>query len=70
MTVLGSVMPVVPVITVSSSSGTMTCVYDGVSYSLVNGDNRIPAMSIQAGESMLIFSGHGTVSIDFREGSL
>lgn len=71
VTVLGSVMPVVPVLTVESVDGDgMTCVYDGVSYHLSDGDNRIPAMSIQAGEIAIVFTGHGTVSIDFREGSL
>lgn len=71
VTVVGSLMPVVPTITVASEDGTgMTVTYAGRTYQLVDGDNRIPAMTIQADDYDMRFVGTGTVTIYFREGSL
>jgi hypothetical protein len=71
ITIIGSAMPVVPVLTVDSENHDgMTVLYGGHTYQLVDGDNRIPAMSIGPGEHMMTFTGVGTVSIYFREGSL
>jgi hypothetical protein len=71
ITIIGSAMPVVPVLTVDSENGDgMTVLYGGHTYQLVDGDNRIPAMSIGPGEHTMTFTGVGTVSIYFREGSL
>lgn len=71
VTVVGSLMPVVPTITVVSEDGTgMTVTYAGRTYQLVDGDNRIPAMTIQADDYDMVFRGTGTVTIYFREGSL
>jgi hypothetical protein len=64
-------MPVVPIITVHSENGNgMRVTFAGVTYNLVDGANRIPAMTIQSGEYDLIFDGFGFVSIYYREGSL
>ena len=71
VTVVGSLMPVVPTITVHSEDSTgMTVTYAGRTYSLTDGDNRIPAMTIQADDYDMLFVGTGTVTIYFREGSL
>lgn len=71
ITVIGSQMPVVPIITVHSENGNgMRVAFAGVTYNLVDGANRIPAMTIQSGEYDLIFDGFGFVSIYYREGSL
>lgn len=69
--IIGSEMPVVPTITVLSENGDgMTVVFNGTTYQLVDGDNRVPAMTVQGGEYDLTFSGEGLVTIYFREGSL
>lgn len=69
--IIGSEMPVVPTITVNSENGDgMKVTYNGVTYQLVDGDNRIPAMTLQAGDYPMTFEGVGLVSIYFREGSL
>ena len=69
--IIGSEMPVVPTITVNSENGDgMKVTYNGVTYQLVDGDNRIPAMTLQAGDHPMTFEGVGLVSIYFREGSL
>lgn len=71
ITIIGSAMPVVPTITVNSENGDgMTMTYMGQTYQLVDGDNRIPAMTIQADDYDMTFTGYGFVSIYFREGSL
>ena len=71
ITIIGSAMPVVPVLTVDSENHDgMSVLYGGHTYQLVDGDNRIPAMSIGPGEHTMTFTGVGTVSIYFREGSL
>lgn len=71
ITIIGSAMPVVPTITVNSENGDgMTVTYMGQTYQLVDGDNRIPAMTIQADDYDMTFTGYGFVSIYFREGSL
>jgi hypothetical protein len=71
ITIVGSQMPVVPVITVHSENGDgMQVTYAGTTYQLVDGDNRIPAMTIQADDYDMSFTGIGFVTIYFREGSL
>jgi hypothetical protein len=71
ITIIGSAMPVVPVLTVDSENGDrMTVSYGGVTYQLADGDNRIPAMSIGPGDHVMTFTGVGLVTIYFREGSL
>lgn len=70
-TVVGSRKSVVPVFTVSIEEGEgMTVKYQGTTYNLQNGVNRVVNIVIKEGESQLIFTGFGTVSIEFRGGSL
>lgn len=68
-TVIGSRKSVVPVFTVNSDEG-MSVTYQGSTYNLQNGVNRVVNIVIKQGESQLIFMGSGTVSIEFRGGSL
>lgn len=71
LTIIGSAMPVVPVITIQSENGNgMDLVYNGDTYHLLEGNNRIVTMTLTAGEHRLTFNGTGVVSISFREGSL
>jgi hypothetical protein len=71
ITVIGSQMPVVPTIRVVSENGDgMRVTFNGVTYQLVDGSNRIPAMTIEGHEYDLVFDGLGFVSIYYREGSL
>lgn len=58
---------VIPVILVSAD---MTVTYKGVAYELSKGMNKIYDLALPEGENELIFSGNGTVSIDYRGGSL
>ena len=60
-------MKVVPVITVSSA---MDVVFNGVTYGLSEGDNRVLNIILSEGENKLTFNGTGTVTIKFRGGSL
>jgi hypothetical protein len=48
----------------------MRVTFNGVTYQLVDGSNRIPAMTIEGHEYDLVFDGLGFVSIYYREGSL
>ena len=71
ITIVGSSMPVVPAITVASEDESgLDLVYNGETYHLSDGVNRIVTMTLTAGEHQLTFIGIGLVSIDFREGSL
>lgn len=66
-TVVGSRMPVTPVIEVSSN---MTLTYGGTTYQLSTGRNRIAGMVLADQEYTFTFTGNGSVSIDFEIGSL
>lgn len=67
VTVIGSRMPVAPVLKVSSD---MTVLYNGVSYQLTTGSNRIVGMVLVDEEYEMTFTGNGTVTIQFEVGSL
>lgn len=67
LTVAGSARPVVPTITASAA---MTVTFDGVTYNLAAGANRIPQIRIGEDEQVITFTGTGTVSVDFRGGWL
>lgn len=58
---------VVPTITVSAP---MTVTYQGTVYNLSAGDNILYQIALGAGENTLIFTGTGTVSVDYQGGSL
>lgn len=58
---------VVPKITCSAA---MSVSYQGKSYTLVAGENKVTDLFLGPGENVLTFSGSGTVSIDYRGGEL
>lgn len=66
-TVYGSRMPVTPVIEVSSN---MSVLFNGTTYQLTTGRNRIAGMVLVDQEYEMTFTGNGTVSIEFEIGSL
>lgn len=57
----------VPVISVT---GTVSVTYDGITTALPEGKNKILSITIREGENTLIFTGKGTVTIEYRGGSL
>lgn len=63
----GRAMMVVPVFDCSSA---MTVTYDGIIYDLPKGKSRTPDLLLKTGDNKLTFKGNGTVSIDYRGGSL
>lgn len=65
----GRRMEVVPTFIVTAISGQgLSVTWDGVTYQLSLGDNIIPAIDLPEGDNELIFTGNGTVSIDYRGG--
>lgn len=70
-TVYGSRKTVIPVFVVDSSDDTgMQVIFENVTYNLQDGNNRVLNIRIKDGENDLTFLGNGTVSIDYRGGSL
>lgn len=67
VTVVGSKMPVTPIIKASSA---MTLTFNGTTYQLSAGNNRIPSIVLSDQEYEMAFVGNGTVSIQFEIGSL
>ena len=64
-------MLTVPVITVSSMTAALSLSAKGKSYSLKVGRNRFPQLLVAGPEDVeLTFSGSGTLSVDYRGGSL
>lgn len=66
-TIVGSKMPVTPVIEVSSN---MSLLFQGTTYQLTTGRNRIAGMTLMDQEYQMVFTGNGTVSVEFEIGSL
>lgn len=66
-TIVGSKMPVTPVIKTSSA---MSLTFNGNTYQLSAGENRIAGMVLLNQEYQMTFTGSGTVSIQFEIGSL
>ena len=66
-TIVGSKMPVTPVIEVSSD---MSLLFNGTTYQLTTGRNRIAGMTLVDQEYQMTFTGDGTVSVEFEIGSL
>lgn len=60
-------LPVVPTIIVDCE---MEVIFKEASYQLEVGENRIYGILLAAGENTLVFKGNGTVSVDYRGGSL
>lgn len=71
VTVINRQEHVVPTITVSGTgSNNMTLTFNNKEYSLVPGKNVNGYIVLQPGENTLKFTGNGTVTIDYRGGSL
>ena len=66
-TIVGSRMPVTPVLEVSSN---MSVLFNGTTYQLATGKNRVAGMVLVDQEYEMTFTGNGTVSIQFEIGSL
>lgn len=65
VTVSGTRKPAVPTFTVSAD---MQVSFGGSSYTLTAGENRIPEIIIRQGENTLVFTGTGTVTIEYKGG--
>lgn len=66
--VYGSRMPTVPIIITDSAE--MTVEYQENLHNLAEGENQILDIELHEGENHLIFTGTGTISIEFWGGSL
>ena len=44
--------------------------YEGVTYNLSSGKNKVFGICIKEGENILTFSGKATISVDYRGGLL
>lgn len=58
------------VIPVFYASVAMTITYNGITYSLAAGENKIYSIALGEGEHTLIFEGNGIVSVEYRGGRL
>lgn len=56
-----------PTITVSEA---MQVTYEGTTYDLAAGSNKVYSMLLQEGENELTFTGNGTVTVEYTGGSL
>ena len=71
LTIIGGRMSVTPVFYVSSDDGTgLDVEFNGNSYKIPDGETRVISIIIRSGESTLKFTGNGTVSVEYRGGSL
>jgi hypothetical protein len=68
VTVIGSLISIIPTIITSATGFTVT--YKGETHNLIKGPNVIPAISISNGENILNFSGTGIITIEYNGGSL
>lgn len=67
VTIIGSQESVVPSFTTSAA---MTVLFNGTEYPIPKGYSVVPAIVFTEGENTVVFSGTGTVFIDYRGGSL
>lgn len=67
LTIPGLSLRVTPKITCSAD---MTVTYLGKSYPLRAGENKVSGLYLGPGENVLLFSGSGAVSVDYRGGEL
>lgn len=65
--IIGSEMPVIPIIEVSAP---MQVYFEGNSYALNSGKNKIYDIVLMNREYDLVFTGNGTVSVSYRTGRL
>ena len=68
VTVYNDLMESVPVLVVSASG--MTVNFEGRTYLLSKGVNKINDIVLKSGENTLLFTGNGTVTIEYTEGRL
>ena len=54
----------------SNDGSGMTVTFDGRTYNLSDGVNRVVNINIKQETQTLVFTGNGTVSIDYRGGRL
>ncbi|WP_294143881.1 hypothetical protein [uncultured Clostridium sp.] len=66
---VGGTMPIVPILWVTSLSGSLTLTVNSKTYTLTSGKNRIPELSIQK-ETSLFFKGKANIGIYTRRGWL
>lgn len=67
-TIVNERKTVVP--TLNASADGMTVAFNGTTYPLSKGDNKITDIRLKEGENVLTFSGAGTITIIYRGGSL
>lgn len=65
--IVGSDMPVTPIIT---SSSEMTLEVNGKKYSIKSGTNPIYGLTLGSGTYTFVFTGTGTISVEYRGGML
>jgi len=71
MTIIGQRMSVTPTFIVKTDDGNgLNVNFNGVAYHLADGTSRVVNIVTVEGENKLIFTGHGTVSIEYRGGRL
>ena len=67
--IYGNTMPVIPVFVVSNAEN-LQVQFKGQAYPLQNGTNKIYSIVTTQGNNILTFTGKGTVTINYRGGSL
>lgn len=68
MILFGDAQPTSP--RIIASAATMSVVFKGVTHSLNAGLNVIPSLLIMQGSNVLTFTGQGSITIEYRGGSL
>lgn len=67
LTILGSARRVSPIFTVTAD---MTLTFNGATYPIKKGTSKIYGVTFGDGENVVTVTGNGTISIDYRGGSL
>lgn len=67
LTIIGSALRVSPIFTATAD---MTAVYNGSTYPIKKGTHKIYGITFGPGENLISITGTGTLSIDYRGGSL
>lgn len=71
LTIEGRRKRVIPTFAVNSVDGSgLKVKFEGATYDLPDGNVRVLNIAIRQGENTLLFSGNGTVSVDYRGGRL
>lgn len=67
LNIIGREQILVPII---YSTAAMTVTYNNKTYNLATGKNYIYSITIQPGDNLLVFTGTGTISVEYRGGKL